>query len=155
MPSIDRREMLKLSSSASLAALAAAAPARAAAPAQTIHGSVPLWEVFELTLPGTSSGNPFIDVQVTASLSQGNRNVSVEGFYDGNGSYKIRFMPDMLGEWSYSTTSNAPELSGKTGKFTCTTALAGAHGIGVRHIGLKRKRAVAESLRDERRALQI
>ena len=120
--------MLKLSSSASLAALAAAAPARAAAPAQTIHGSVPLWEVFELTLPGPSSGNPLIDVQVTASLSQGNRNVSVEGFYDGNGSYKIRFMPDMLGEWSYSTTSNAPELSGKTGKFTCTTALADAHG---------------------------
>ena len=33
-----------------------------------------------------------------------------------------------MGEWSYTTASNAPELSGKSGRFSCTAALAGAHG---------------------------
>jgi hypothetical protein len=129
MPSIDRREMLKLSSAASLAAIASAVPADAVAPMPpAARNSVALWEVFELKLPGPSSGNPFIEVQLTASLSLGGRSVSVEGFYDGNGGYKVRFMPDALGEWSYSTSSNAPELSGKMGKFTCVAALAGVHG---------------------------
>ena len=93
-----------------------------------MHNDVPLWEVFELTLPGPSSANPFTDVQFSASLGQGARTVSVDGFYDGNGIYKLRFMPDAPGEWNYRTTSNSPELSGKTGKFTCSAALAGAHG---------------------------
>lgn len=121
--------MLKLSSAASFAALAASAPAGATTPAaETVHNDVPLWEVFELTLPGPSSANPFTDVQFSASLGQGARTVSVDGFYDGNGIYKLRFMPDAPGEWNYRTTSNSPELSGKTGKFTCSAALAGAHG---------------------------
>jgi hypothetical protein len=129
MPAIDRREMLKLGSAASIAALTAAARASAPAPAaQSTQNNVPLWEVFELTLPGTSSGNPFTDVQLAATLSLGNRSVSVDGFYDGDGKYKIRFMPDTLGVWSYNTNSNAPELSGKAGKFTCIAALPGAHG---------------------------
>jgi hypothetical protein len=129
MGQIDRRKMLKLGSAASVGAFAAATPVAAMAAATPVaHSFVPQWEVFELTLPGPSSGNPFIDVQLTVSLSLGSRNVPVEGFYDGNGNYKVRFMPDMLGEWSYITSSNAPELSGKTGRFTCIAALTGAHG---------------------------
>ena len=128
MDSIDRRTMLKLGSAASLAALAPAAPASAAPPAQSAHASVPQWEAFEVTLAGPSSGNPFTDVDLTATFALGNRSVCLDGFYDGNGSYKIRFMPDSPGEWSYTTASNAPELSGRTGRFSCTAALAGAHG---------------------------
>jgi hypothetical protein len=129
MPYLDRREMLKLGSAASLAALVSSDPASAAAQtAQEKPNDVPLWEVFELTLRGPSSGNPFTDVQLQAEISIGGRHLPVEGFYDGNGDYKVRFMPDTLGEWSYKTTSNAPALSGKSGKFTCVAALSGAHG---------------------------
>jgi len=102
--------------------------------AKVAYAAVPCWEVFELTLAGPASGNPFIDVQLTARFSFGNRSVQVDGFYDGGGSYRIRFMPDTEGEWSFTTNSNSPELSEKTGQFTCVTALAGAHGpVGVRN----------------------
>ena len=127
MDSIDRRTVLKLGSAASLAVLAPSAPASTAPAAQSAHASVPQWEAFEVTLAGPSSGNPFTDVDLTVTFAQGNRSVSLDGFYDGNGSYKIRFMPDSPGEWSYTTASNAPELSGRTGRFSCTAALAGAH----------------------------
>ena len=42
--------------------------------------------------------------------------------------YKIRFMPDSLGDWTYTTSSNKPELKGKTGSFQCVAPLAGVHG---------------------------
>lgn len=134
MKSIDRREMLKLSS-ASLAAAVTAAPVLAAGAAnENAPTSAPRWEVFEVALNGPSAGNPFVDVQLSATFSLGHRNVMVNGFYDGNGTYKIRFMPDTEGEWKYETRSNTAELNGKAGRFTCTAALEGAHGpVGVRN----------------------
>jgi len=126
MGSIDRRELLKLSS-ASLAALVSSAAADAA-PTAVLHSSVPMWEVFEVSLPGPSSRNPFVEVQLTASFSLGNRAVQVDGFYDGSGTYKIRFMPDAAGNWSYITSSNVAVLANKSGSFACTAALPNAHG---------------------------
>ena len=127
MRPIDRREMLKLSSAATLGTFAASAIDTPAS-AQSGAGTVPLWEVFEVTLHGPTSSNPFLDVQLTATFSIGHRSVTVDGFYDGHGQYKIRFMPDTLGEWSYTTSSSAPELSGKSSRFTCLAPLQGAHG---------------------------
>jgi len=133
MTEINRREMLKMSSACSLAALAGTAAASAEAPkAVDNHTPVPRWEVFELALTGPSDGNPFIDVQLSATFALEHRTVNVNGFYDGAGVYKIRFMPDTPGDWAYGTSSSAPELSGKTGAFTCVAALPGAHGpVGV------------------------
>jgi hypothetical protein len=125
---MNRREMLKLGSAGSLSALAAAVPGIAPREMQATHEAVPRWEAFELTLSGPSSGNPFADVQLAATFSLGHRAVAVDGFYDDEGSYKVRFMPDAAGEWSYTTTSNAADLSGKTGRFTCVAALPGVHG---------------------------
>ena len=126
---INRREMLKLSSAGSLAALAlATADIPVSAKTQTTAAAVPLWEVFELSLAGPAAGNPFTDVQLSAEFSHADRSVTVDGFYDGEGRYKLRFMPDAVGEWGYSTSSNQPVLHGKTGKLTCVEALPGAHG---------------------------
>ena len=126
---MNRREMLKLGSAGSLAALASAVPGAAqASHSDAAHAPVPQWEVLELALSGPSSGNPFTDVQLTATFSLGHRSVAVEGFYDGEGKYKVRFMPDAVGEWAYTTNSNVADLSGKTGRFNCTAALGGAHG---------------------------
>lgn len=133
MTKMNRRDMLKIGSACSLAAIATAAASPAALPeAEDNHPPVPRWEVFELALTGPSSGNPFTDVQLAATFTLEHRTVKVNGFYDGAGIYKIRFMPDTEGQWTYSTSSNAPALSGKTGAFTCVAALAGAHGpVGV------------------------
>src|ERR1700722_19724162 len=105
---MNRREMLKAASATTLAALTPSAPAVAQrSVAESTHNPVPQWEVFELNLSGPSSGNPFTDIQFTGTFTLGNRTVDAEGFYDGGGTYKLRFMPDTEGQWSYRTNSNA------------------------------------------------
>jgi hypothetical protein len=86
------------------------------------------WEIFELSLEGPRKGNPFLDVRLSAKFSCQNREFEPDGFYDGNGNYRIRFMPDTLGEWHYITQSNVPELDGQQGKFNCVPASEGNHG---------------------------
>ena len=54
--------------------------------------------------------------------------VEVEGFYDGSGSYKIRFMPDALGAWTYTTSSNIPALDNQTGALEAVAPGAADHG---------------------------
>ena len=86
------------------------------------------WDIFELTLQGSAEGNPFIDVELTAQFSYKHRTIEVEGFYDGDGVYKVRFMPDVPGPWRFRTRSNRDELSGAEGGFTCVPASPGNHG---------------------------
>ncbi len=90
--------------------------------------NVPQWELFELTFTGSTSANPFTSVRFSAEFRYRNRVLVTEGFYDGKGIYKIRFMPDAEGEWTYETKSDMRELNGKTGRFNCTAPLPGAHG---------------------------
>ena len=94
------------------------------APAETVER----WGVFELSLNGPASGNPFLDVRLSAQFRFRNRTVDVDGFYDGNGVYRVRFMPDEMGEWSYTTASNAAALNGKSGTFTAAAPSARNHG---------------------------
>jgi hypothetical protein len=98
-----------------------------AAVAQTTS-SIEKWGVFEIILDGTSQGNPFTDVTLSAEFSNGNKIYNPEGFYDGNGVYKIRFMPTQIGSWNYVTKSNNKELDGKKGTFTCIEASNNNHG---------------------------
>lgn len=90
--------------------------------------TVEQWDVLELTLTGPSAGNPFVDVQLSAEFSNGDRVLRPDGFHDGDGTYRIRFMPDAQGEWSYETRSNAPELDGLRGSFTCSAPSESNHG---------------------------
>lgn len=95
--------------------------------AQTVK--VEQWKRFERTFKGPSVGNPFIDVRLSVSFwQQGGDTVKVEGFYDGDGRYVVRFMPCSIGVWHYRTESNLPALAGKEGKCECTPAAAGNHG---------------------------
>jgi hypothetical protein len=129
MSSISRREMLKLGSMGSLASLAGVTPEGVAeALADAAHPAVPKWNVFEVTLQGPSTGNPFIEVELSAAFTLEHRTVQVDGFYDGSGIYKLRFMPDAEGDWSYSTSSNAPALYGKAGAFQCVAPESGNRG---------------------------
>ncbi|MBN1309882.1 MAG: DUF5060 domain-containing protein [Anaerolineae bacterium] len=86
------------------------------------------WKVFELSLDGPAAGNPFTDVTFSAQFKYRNRVLEPDGFYDGEGVYRIRLMPDMPGVWTYVTKSNHPELDGHTGEFTCTEASPENHG---------------------------
>ena len=89
---------------------------------------VPKYEIFELTLDGPAAGNPFTDVELSAEFRFKNRIYFCEGFYDGERKYKIRFMPDEEGEWSYSTSSNISNLNNQSGSFQCISNLPENHG---------------------------
>ncbi len=93
-----------------------------------MNNHLEVWSQFELELAGSKSGNPFLDVTLSAVFTFQHRSIEVNGFYDGNGLYRVRFMPDTVGEWRYRTISNLDELDGITGSFICSPALPDNHG---------------------------
>lgn len=86
------------------------------------------WDMFEASFSGPRGGNPFVEVTLEAVFQQKERRVRVPGFYDGDGVYKVRFMPDNEGEWSFVTASNAVELDGQVGGLSVTAARQRNHG---------------------------
>ncbi|TFW31039.1 DUF5060 domain-containing protein [Massilia horti] len=92
------------------------------------NGPVEKWGTIEIELAGPSTGNPFMEVELSAVFRQGQRQLQATGFYDGDGKYKIRFMPDSVGVWQYETSSNRPILNGKRGSFTAVAPATGNHG---------------------------
>ncbi len=123
---MNRRDLLKLSS---FAMAAASAPTLASAAAVSASSSsVARWDALELSFNGPFAGNPFIDVSLTATFTLKNRSLTVEGFYDGEGVYKIRFMPDDPGNWTWTTSSNQPALHAKSGAFQCVAPETGNRG---------------------------
>ena len=65
---------------------------------------------------------------MTASFTCGTHSAEVTGFYDGDGVYRIRFMPDETGIWRYETSSNCPDLAHRVGSFTVTPPAPNNHG---------------------------
>lgn len=90
--------------------------------------NVEKWDVFELVLTGTKDGNPYIDVSLEAKFEQNGKVYNTHGFYDGNGVYKVRFMPNITGIWSFATKSSEKSLDGLEGQFCCVDATSDNHG---------------------------
>jgi len=86
------------------------------------------WGIFELELHGSSEGNPYLDVELTAQFAYNHRVIEVDGFYDGDGVYRIRFMPDTPGTWRYRTQSTLGSLNGIEGTLTCIPPAPDNHG---------------------------
>jgi hypothetical protein len=86
------------------------------------------WKVFEISLKGTSSGNPFKEVTLSAVFTNGTASDTINGFYDGGGIYKVRYMPSSEGKWNYSTRSNQKSLNAKKGSFICIPPSKENHG---------------------------
>jgi len=123
---MNRRDALKL------VAAGAVSGARLARAAGVAPAQVERWEKFEIELKGPSTGNPFADVRVAAEFTKGARTVKVDGFYDGDGVYRVRWMPDELGTWQWVTRSSVASKDGTKGSFTCIAPKATNHGpVGV------------------------
>jgi Protein of unknown function (DUF4038)/Domain of unknown function (DUF5060) len=68
---------------------------------------------YDFSYQAQASGNPF-DVELAGDfIGPGGVRLSVPGFYDGNGVWKIRFSPTSLGTWSLRTRSSLPALNGR------------------------------------------
>ena len=77
------------------------------------------WRPLELSFHSGGAAN----VELTCSF-KGPRGLafSVPGFFDGDGTWKVRFTPTVPGKWSYATSSSDRELDAKKGAFTATDA---------------------------------
>jgi hypothetical protein len=91
--------------------------------------TVEQWDTFELSLNGSGDGNPFMDAIFGAEFRHEDRRIWANGFYNGNGLYRVRFMPDQEGEWHYATRSNISELDGAEGSFVSTVPGKNNHGV--------------------------
>ena len=89
--------------------------------------TAPRWGVFEVTMPGRTEGNPFTDYTITATFTGPEGDVTVDGFYDGGGVYKARFMPSYEGAYTFKVTGTFSDTE-YTGSFTATAPVSGNHG---------------------------
>lgn len=87
------------------------------------------WKRFEMVLTHAAAGNPFTDVQLSAVFSNKDTSFTLDGFYDGNDTFRIRFMPQQIGAWKYVTKSNVKSLHNKKGSFVCIPAKGDNHGM--------------------------
>ena len=90
--------------------------------------AVEQWGVFEVSLTGPASGNPFVDVRISATFTCEGISKELDGFYDENGTYRVRCIPDKPGTWTYRTNSSCTELEGHTGSFHCVPPSSSNHG---------------------------
>ena len=93
------------------------------------------WNFIELSFhaPQSIDGNPFTDTSFSATFTHLHRSIHVDGFYDGVSDegqtiYRVRFMPDTLGEWRYETHSDTALLDEQIGTFECVAPSPGNHG---------------------------
>lgn len=71
------------------------------------------WDVFEIAISGPCDGNPFLEHCVTGIFQGDQETVSTDGFYDGDGIYRVRFMPSFTGCYRFTVRSDfAGEQSG-------------------------------------------
>ena len=85
------------------------------------------WDVFEISLEGPSNGNPFTQQRLQGIFTGKNESVVTEGFYDGNGIYKIRFMPSFPGRYSFILKGSFLD-STLSGRFVVNEASEKNHG---------------------------
>jgi hypothetical protein len=93
--------------------------------------SVERWGRFELELGGNSGGeNPYLDSPFEAAFihEESGTATLAAGFCDGEGVFRLRFMPERLGRYSYRTSSRHRSLDGVEGGFECVPAGKDNHG---------------------------
>lgn len=64
------------------------------------------WDIQEIVCQGPSDGNPFIEHHMSGFFQSRSEKKQVSGFYDGNGIYKVRFMPSFEEEYHFSITAD-------------------------------------------------
>lgn len=78
------------------------------------------WDRFEAVMTNaTTYTDPYQDVRLKVEYTRPDgRKVKFPGFFDGGQTWRIRFMPDQLGEWSYVAEFSDGQLA-STGSFLC------------------------------------
>ncbi len=90
--------------------------------------TVERWKVFEISCTGKRDGNPFVDATIRGTFCCRQETVEVDGFYDGEGVYKVRFMPSFEEVYTYRIEGS---FSGQVyeGSFEVVPACGQNHGM--------------------------
>ena len=98
----------------------------------TIAADATVYRMVQVAVTGPSHGNPFVDVALTALVEPPAGSESgahrIAGFYDGDGRYLVRFLPDVAGEYRLTLSSDARSLDRITASVQVGAAPEGAHG---------------------------
>ena len=78
------------------------------------------WDVLEVTVEGHSDKNPFVDYEIQGIFTGKHETVTVDGFYDGEGVYKVRYMPSFVELYTFEVTGSAIDGEVLNGKFQVT-----------------------------------
>ena len=96
---------------------------------ETVSNTTQKWGIFEVSEEGPQEGNPFLDRTLLGTFTSAQESVTVEGFYDGDGIYRSRFMPSFEGEYTYQLCWKGEEEKPLAeGTFQATAPEAGNHG---------------------------
>ncbi len=85
------------------------------------------WGVFEIVVNGRSDGNPFLDHAITGTFVGERERVKVNGFYDDESVYRVRFMPSHAGRYTYTVSGGAMNAP-VTGEFEAVAPTGNNHG---------------------------
>lgn len=80
------------------------------------------WDFIEISHQATAEREypfRFVDFEATFTHVDSGKSQVVEGFYDGDATWRVRFMPTAIGPWRYLTASNTPGLDAHEGRFNC------------------------------------
>ncbi len=87
------------------------------------------WGIAEITLHSSHSyNNAFKDVELSGQFDCNGASTRVAGFYDGEQTWRIRFMPKQQGTCRFISVSTDPELNNQSGTFEVGPPSSGNHG---------------------------
>jgi hypothetical protein len=81
------------------------------------------WKRYEVSYQNTTWSNNAFDLIFKGKFTSPTGRVLTQwGFYAGNNTWKIYYMPDEIGDWTFVTESPDNDLNGKSGSFTCVAS---------------------------------
>ena len=86
-------------------------------------GSVGQWQRFEASFHHKKKyADPYADVRLEVTYTRPDgKKMTFWGFYDGDATWKIRWMPDAVGTWKYQARFSDGS-AGMVGEFTCVAS---------------------------------
>lgn len=89
------------------------------------------FERFEITLNSSETiANPYVDAQVGIEFRGPDaKPVVVPAFWDGGGTFRVRFAPRLTGIWTWRSLSRIEDLNAKSGAFECINVQPAVRGF--------------------------
>ena len=93
-------------------------------PPDLIAQNVGKWRRHVISISNASySGNPFeLEIDAVFTHTSSGTTLETPGYYAGNDTWKVAFMPTRTGEWTYETSSSDPQLNGVQGSLNAVNS---------------------------------